>query len=372
MVASDIINLIIGVLAVITGFMVFWSLPVPGSRDREEVSLPFISIIIPARNEAERIQPLLQSLQKQSYQDFEVIVVDDDSTDDTSAVAAEYGAVVLRNESEQAGAGKSLACWNGANQAEGKWLLFLDADTHFTHSNSLKKLLLSYEEEGATGILSLQPYHEVPRLYENLSAIFNIIVIVGMNVFTVFGKKFKTAGSFGACILCDKYDYFSTGGHEKIQTALMDDLALGEAFLEQDLPVHCLGGKGTIALRMYPEGLGSLIEGWCKSFALGSKSTHPVVMLMVIAWISGSFITAGVLISAVLTTDLLLLLFSVLLYIVYVIQTGWFARRTGSFKWYIFPFYPVLFIFFTLVFLYSLFRVYVLRSVKWRGRKIDV
>ena len=370
--SSEGINLMLGLLAVISGILMFWSLPIPVLRDRKEVRLPFVSIIIPARNEAERIKPLLDSLKEQAYQSFEVIVVDDDSTDDTSVVAASYGARVIRNQSEQAGAGKSLACWRGANHSKGKWLLFLDADTYFTHPDSLEKLLLTYERKGATGILSLQPYHAMKRLYENLSAIFNIIVIVGMNLFTIFGKRFKTAGSFGACIVCDKDDYLLTGGHEKIQSALMDDLALGEAFTQQGLPVHCLGGKGTIALRMYPEGLGSLIEGWCKSFALGSKSTHPAVMLMVIMWISGSFISAGALVSALITPDTLTLILSGGLYIIFALQVAWFARRTGNFRWYVFPFFPILFLFFTLVFMYSLFRVYVLRSVNWRGRKIKL
>lgn len=70
-----------------------------------------LSIIIPARDEALRIQPLLQSLQQQRWTNFDVIVVDDGSTDDTASVARAYGATVLR--SEQIGnmpPGKSNAC----------------------------------------------------------------------------------------------------------------------------------------------------------------------------------------------------------------------------------------------------------------------
>ncbi len=372
MTVSDGINLTLGLLTIIAGIFMFWSLPVPILRDRSNVELPFVSIIIPARNEAVRIKPLLDSLQKQDFQGFEMIVVDDDSSDNTAEVATAYGAEVIRNQSEQPGAGKSLACWRGANHSKGKWLLFLDADTYFTDQDSLEKLLLTYERKGARGILSLQPYHKIYRLYENLSAIFNIIVIVGMNLFTIWGNKFKTAGSFGACIVCDKEDYLLTGGHEKIQSEVMDDLALGEAFLDKNLPVYCQGGKGTIALRMYPEGLGSLIEGWCKSFALGSQSTNPMVMLMVIIWISGSFISSGVFITALFTTNVLFIILSGSLYIMFALQTALFSRRVGNFKWFIFPFYPLLFIFFTLVFVYSLFRVHVLRSVKWKGRKIDL
>lgn len=364
-------NLIPGLLAIVAGTLMFRSLPLPSGRD-EDGRHPFLSIIIPARNEAERIPPLLESLQEQKYRLFEVLVVDDHSTDDTVNVAASFGATVLHNESKESGAGKSAACWHGVQHSKGKWLLFLDADTRFSNPDSLRHLLALYRRKGARGIVSLQPYHIIEDMYENLSAIFNVIVVVGMNVFTIRGNRFKPAGSFGPCILSDRDDYFSAGGHKGIQEAIMDDLALGQAYLDQDLPVHCLGGRGVISFHMYPEGLKSLVEGWCKSFALGSKATHPAVMLMTIIWISGSFISAGALVSSVLAMDITLIMLTGLLYLLYALQTMIFARRCGNFNRGIFLFHPVLFAFFAGLFIYSLFRVHVLRSVNWKGRKIDV
>jgi 4,4'-diaponeurosporenoate glycosyltransferase len=368
MTASEVINLAIGFLAIVIGIIMFWSLPVPGFTARNAAGLPFLSIIIPARNEEGRISPLLESLQDQRFRQFEILVVDDDSTDQTAAVAKSFGAAVLKNN----GAGKSSACWLGAEQARGSWLLFLDADTKFTSVDGIGKLLHFYQGKGARGIVALQPFHTVKHLYEHLSVVFNIIVVVGMNLFTIWGSRFKTAGSFGPCILCNRDDYFLSGGHKGIEGAIMDDLALGEAFLEKDLPVRCLGGKGIISLRMYPEGLGSLIEGWCKSFAVGSKSTHPAVMLMVILWIAGSFITAGAFISSIIDWNPAAMMFSGALYILYSIQTAWFARRVGDFRWLVFPFYPLLFLFFAGIYLYSFIRVNVFHSVNWKGRKIKV
>jgi 4,4'-diaponeurosporenoate glycosyltransferase len=368
MTVLEVIHLAIGFVAVVVGCIMFWSLPIPGFSSRPTGDLPFLSIIIPARNEEGRISPLLQSLQEQRFSQFEILVVDDDSSDNTAVVAESFGAKVLQNP----GAGKSSACWHGAEQAKGSWLLFLDADTKFTSVEGLSNLLHDYQEKGAKGITALQPFHTVERLYEHISVIFNIIVVIGMNLFTIWGSRFKTAGSFGPCILCNRDDYFLTGGHQKIEGAIMDDLALGEAFLEHDLPVRCLGGKGVVSLRMYPEGVGSLIEGWCKSFAVGSKSTHPVVMLMVIFWISGSFIAAGALISSLTAWNLAAMLLSGLLYMLYSIQTAWFASRVGNFRWAVFPFYPILFLFFVGIYLYSFIRVNIFHSVSWKGRKIKV
>ncbi|MCA1054164.1 glycosyltransferase [Rossellomorea aquimaris] len=368
MTASEVINLAIGFLGLILGIVMFWSLPVPVFSPGNKKSLPFLSIIIPARNEGGRISPLLKSLQEQDYKNIEIVVVDDQSTDNTVSVAESNGARVLHNE----GTGKSSACWHGSLHAKGQWLLFLDADTTFSSADGLRNLLHFYNEKGARGIVALQPYHTVYRLYEQLSAIFNIIVVVGMNGFTVWGSRFKTAGSFGPCILTNKDDYLLIGGHKKIEGELMDDLALGQAFLNKDLPVRCLGGKGIIALRMYPEGLGTLIEGWCKSFALGSKSTHPLIMLMVIIWIAGSLNITGALISSIVEMNIVTMMVSGALFILYGLQTAWFARRVGNFRWSIFPFYPVLFLFFAGLYLYSFIRVNVFHSVKWKGRKIDV
>ncbi|MBP3965085.1 glycosyltransferase family 2 protein [Paenibacillus lignilyticus] len=372
MTVSVEINLIVGSLALLVGIFMFWTLPIIKTIEKNGQLFPLLSIIIPARNEADRISPLLRSLQEQHYQSFEVLVVDDHSTDQTAEIAKSYGAKVLQNKAVESGSGKSTACWHGAQHAKGQWLLFLDADTSFTNADSLFKILGFYHRKGARGILSLQPHHTVHKLYENLSAIFNVIVIVGMNVFTIWGPAFKAAGSFGPCIVCNKKDYFLTGGHHKILSAVMDDLALGQAFMDNNLPVYCMGGRGIIDFRMYPEGLRSLVEGWCKSFAVGSKSTHPVVMAMTILWITGGFMSTAALISSITGFNSGAMVLSGLLYAAYALQMMRFAHRCGNFNRWIFLIYPLLFLFFSTIHLYSLFRAHVLHSVSWKGRKIDV
>lgn len=368
---SVVINVSLGLLAILVGCFMFWTLPFIKATGRIS-RLPFISIIIPARNEAGRISPLLQSLQKQKYQSFEVIVVDDNSTDDTEVIARSYGAIVLKNNAVESKSGKSMACWLGTQHAKGDWLLFLDADTTLASEYSLMRLMMLYHEKGAKGILSVQPFHTVHKLYENLSAIFNIVIIAGMNVFTFWGNRFRTAGSFGPCILCNKEDYLLTGGHQGIVDAMLDDLALGQAFLNKNLPVRCVGGKGFINFRMYSEGIQSLIEGWCKSFAVGSQSTHPIVLLMSIIWISGSFFSTGTLLAAISNGHVVSILLSGIVYMLFALQTMLFARRCGNFRRWIFLFHPILFLFFTIIHLFSLFSTHILRSVKWRGRNIDL
>ena len=95
---------------------------------------PLISVLIPARDEAERIGACLDGLAGQSYRNFELWVGDDHSVDGTAAIVRSYAAQlpalkVLPIAALPAGwAGKCWACWQAAGSARGDWLLFLDAD----------------------------------------------------------------------------------------------------------------------------------------------------------------------------------------------------------------------------------------------------
>jgi hypothetical protein len=100
------------------------------------------------------------------------------------------------------------------------------------------------------------------KAYERLAAVFNIIVLVGANAFSLGGSKRKPFGAFGPCYICLREDYFSMGGHQAVRRDILESLGLGKEFLKNGLPVHCYGGRGSISFRMYPEGVKSLVEGF--------------------------------------------------------------------------------------------------------------
>ena len=369
------VNSIIVLLALVSGLLMLWRIPLARATDSIESGRPAnsVSIIIPARNEALRLPHLLQSLQQQDMKPFEIIVVDDESTDATAQIALDAGFRVIAAEKLQQGwVGKSRACWSGARMASGDWLLFLDADTRLVSPDSLRRLLLTYQALGGHGSLSVQPYHLVVRFYESLSAVFNIIVMAGMNVFTPWGERIPSAGSFGPCQLCRREDYFAVGGHEAICGEVMDDLALGQSFRRAGLPLHCLGGRGTIAFRMYPESLGQLIEGWTKNFGTAASYTHPLVFGMIIAWISGGFSALNLLLSGIGEGSPIWLTAGITAYLMYALQMTWLARRVGNFHPVMLILFPVLLLFFTLLFMRSLYQTKVLHTVSWRGRQIKV
>lgn len=366
------IVVLVNFISILSGFLMLWKVPL-AIKGADNVSVKkTVSIIIPARNEENRLPKLLASLSNQSFKPIEVIVVDDESSDRTVAVAKKQGAKVIKKQKRDEWTGKSAVCWSGANEAKGDWLLFLDADTFFETKSSLEQLLVTYQSVGATGILSFQPFHKITNWYENLSAVFNIILMAGMNVFTPLGTQIETAGSFGPCILCEKEEYLIVGGHKAIQGAIMDDLALGEKFRENNFPVHCYGGQGLIQFQMYPEGIKQLAEGWTKSFGTAAQSTHPIVTGLISFWISGAFFTFGSLLVALLANDTSLLIIASLVCTVYALQFYWLARRFGQFSLLILFGYPLFFLFFIGLFVWSLFLTKVLHRVTWSGRKLEV
>lgn len=128
----------------------------PKLRKVNRMHHDMVSILIPARNEEANILALLQSIKQQDYQDYEVIVLDDDSSDQTYAICQSFAdshsrfRVIKGQPLQQGWLGKTFACHQLAQAAKGKYLLFLDADEQIynglinsaVHRISSKKLAL--------------------------------------------------------------------------------------------------------------------------------------------------------------------------------------------------------------------------------------
>ena len=114
----------------------------------EPISLPALSIIVPARNEVANLERLLPTLTNLAYPgEYELIVVDDNSTDGTGKIAKELGARVERVNALPSGwRGKPHACHQGAAAATGQWLLFTDADTCHAPDGPARAVALAHQQ----------------------------------------------------------------------------------------------------------------------------------------------------------------------------------------------------------------------------------
>ena len=331
---------------------------------------PNVSVIIPARNEENTLPTLLNSLSGQLSSQDEIIVVDDHSEDRTKAVAEKSAVKVLESLPTPEGwLGKTWACYQGARIASGEILVFLDADT-VLEKNGFKNTIEKYVEKD--GVLSIHPYHKMRNLYEQLSAFFNIIMMAGMGTFTFLGSRIKPIGLFGQVVVMKKQHYLDSGGHDKVKGEILEDLAFGSELQKKGVEIHCLGGRSAISFRMYPNGIRELINGWSKGFAMGAAKTPLPLLILIIAWISGSLGTTRGLIEVIITTNNVQIAIWGSLYILYVAQIYWMLVRIGNFKFYTALFYPIPMAFFVIVFTHSFVRIFIARNVKWKGRKIDL
>ena len=365
------IEIIVHAVFWLLGFFIIWRIPVcRKSHEDPDISsiVENISVIIPARNEEENLPRLLASLSVQTKKPLEIIVVDDDSTDATAEIAKEHGArVISLKDLPQGWIGKTWACHNGAKNAKGKYYLFLDADT-FLRKDGLEKIAGCAKKH--RGVVSVQPYHRIKKLYENLSLFFNIILIAGMGAFTILGKSVRPIGAFGPCLLCSAKDYSQIGGHESIKSKVMEDIAIGKEFLKKGIDLSCMSGKGVIDFRMYPGGFMNLVTGWTKSFSTGARSTSIIVLIMVIVWIGGSIYPIIPLTEGLTSGNVSLFFIAAAFYLAFVAQIYWMSLRIGSFN----PFASILYFFplafFIITFLYSFVMTFVRRRVTWKDRHI--
>lgn len=320
------------------------------------------TVVVPVRNEEQNLPRLLASLAAHDPPAAQVIVVDDDSTDATAEVARRGGATVVPAGPLPPGwTGKSWACATGAEAAgdAAAALVFLDADT-VVEPGGLSCILGEHRRRG--GLVSVQPFHAVQRPYESLSAFFNIVSMMGVGAFTP-GRQSPPTGAFGPCLVCSTADYLSTGGHSHpdVRSRVVEDVALAQRFTGAGLPVSVLGGRGTIAFRMYPQGLRQLVEGWTKNFATGAGSTRPATFVLISLWLSGCISAAWSLAAPAAAG----------VYLAYVAQLAWMLRRIGRFGWWPALLYPVPLVFFLMVFARSLVLTHLRGEVRWRGRTIS-
>ncbi|BCB03902.1 glycosyl transferase [Bacillus sp. KH172YL63] len=324
------------------------------------------SIIIPARNEENTIGRLLSSIQSQFIQPSEVIVVNDGSSDRTKQIAETYGVTVLDNPPLPHGwNGKSWACWNGARQANGEWLMFVDSDTWFERAGLLR-IAETYKRNQCQGVLSIHPYHKMQTGSESLSMIFHLVVFASTNITHLFGRWMKPSGGFGQCFLCSRAVYEKIGGHEAVKGEMVEHFSLSQHAKTLGEMTDAVSGKDAISMRMYSHGLGELFRGWSKSFASGAKSTNIFLLFVVSIWIS--FLTSFLFQSiGMISTNPSLYMMQ---YALIVLTLYFQLRKIGDFTIFDSLIFPVHLLFFIVTFSYSFLNTFILKSTQWKDRYV--
>ncbi len=208
----------------------------PGLPDPKRKKWPFVSVLIPARNEEGRIRPCLESLLKQDYPAFEILVLDDRSTDGTFnlvKVLAQRNRrlkVLQGKELPRGWLGKPWACFQLSKKARGGWLLFLDADT-WHHPQMLKRTAQMAEEKEAE-VLTLFTRQVTETWMEAL-----VIPVMAYTLLAFLPARWslrknsffnRFAGVSGQFLFIQKRVYRAFGGHETVKNEIVEDLNFGK------------------------------------------------------------------------------------------------------------------------------------------------
>jgi chlorobactene glucosyltransferase len=349
----------------------------PGSAANQQ--LPFISVIIPARNEQRNIRHCISSVLRQDYPNFEIICVDDHSSDGTAGILAELAEsnpslqVIHGAELPAGWAGKPHALVQGVALARGEWLCFMDADTF------------------ASPELLRASYHIALRLQADMFSILTAqvlgsfweravlpLVFLGLS----FGFPAKRVNdpsrpdaiSNGQFILIRRQAYEAIGGHSAVIDRIDEDRALALLAKQAGKRLVLADGRQVASTRMYTS-LGEMWEGWTKNIYLGlldklwllsfGALLGLAVSILLPAWLIGSIAwlisEAGA--AAMVVAGEALVMWAFLL-----AKRQQACRGFGIPGWYAFTFPMGAFIF-TAMMLASAVNVISGRGVTWKGRR---
>jgi 4,4'-diaponeurosporenoate glycosyltransferase len=324
-----------------------------------------LSVIIPARNEAEKLPLLLDDLKKQTAYVDEIICIDDESTDDTAKIAQTFGVklISVRGKPED-WTGKSWACQTGADAATGELFLFLDADVRLSE-NALSKLLSAQITSGAT--VSVQPYHRITEALEHFSMFFNLIQVTANGLTSVF--RDKCIGLFGPVILISKEDYQAVGGHRSVRNSITEDVDLGKALKASGKSFSLFLGGGDISFRMY-DSIEALIQGWAKNIGTGAASTSFLIVLMIFFWITSCTSAVLYMLLSLFSLELTNFILFAFMYLFWIAELCRIVPRVGNFSKIAIIFYPIPLLVFLFIFFFSLINKLLHRKVLWKGRRI--
>jgi len=247
----------------------------------ERERLPFISVIVPARNEERNLPRLLPSLLAQDYpaDRYEVLVVDDNSTDSTPAILREYASdprirLVAGEPLPEGWAGKTHAAWQGAEAAQthkGGWLLFTDADTVFAPA----ALTSAWHDADLhqTDLYSIAPFLQLGSFWEKV-----IMPIVVTGIYAVYAPAkvnnphSKTAIANGQFVFVKRAVYEAVGGFAAIKAEIVEDLRFGQLVKHRGYRLWLSEGRSLMQVRMYTN-FAEVWEGWSKNVAFGVAET---------------------------------------------------------------------------------------------------
>ena len=219
--------------------------------ENKSKTTPKVSIILPARNEEGFIGKCLDSLIKQDYPNYEIIVIDDSSDDSTGKIISEYAKKnskiipVTAKPKPEGWMGKNWACMEGYKKITGELLLFTDADTK--HSENVISLAVAQLFSFNLDALSAIPKMVTFDFWTNITLpMISTFLHTRFSALNVNNPSKKTGYFFGSFFIMKKETYEKVGMHEGVKQEIIEDGALGKKVKESGHKMRMVRGDHLI------------------------------------------------------------------------------------------------------------------------------
>ncbi len=244
---------------------------------------PLISICVPARNEARNIGRCVESLLAQDYPDFEVVVLEDRSTDDTAKILDELSRaddrlkIINGDELPLGWAGKPHALTQASAAARGEWLCFVDADT-FPAPETLNAVYAKAREVDSD-FFTIFTHQEMETFWERtILPLVMTALSAGFSPHKVNDPNSDIAIANGQFIFIKRNVYDAIGGHTAIKDSIVEDKDLAILTKSSGYRLIVADGSDFVRTRMYTS-LPEMWEGWTKNIYLGLRDEPRLVAL---------------------------------------------------------------------------------------------
>ena len=335
--------------------------PLPSLHD-----LPSLSIIVPARNEADVIEQSLTSMLRDAPPGTDVILIDDRSKDETGEIALRLArthpslSVITVDRLPEGWLGKNHALQKGADVSEGEWILFTDADVHF-ETGCLARAL-DYARKNEIDHLIAAPRMKTHGFWEKVFvSCFIVVLLTWLRAWRVNRSKGKGFMGIGAFNMVRRQAYERAGQHAALKDEVVDDLVLGRNLRMTGSRQKIVSGKGCLWVR-WNVGLWGLVKGVEKN-AYSGFGYNPLRM------ISGCLaLMAGTVVPAVspLTGDTKAVAFGLGVYGAFAVCYR-LAGRHSDIPWIYFVTFPLGASLQVLAIVRSAILYHIRGGVKWRG-----
>jgi chlorobactene glucosyltransferase len=336
-----------------------------------------MSILIPARNEEENIKRCIISLTKQDYKNIEILVLDDNSTDDTVRIVLELSQKDPRIKLYSGGPlkkgwlGKSYACWQLSKHARGDYLIFTDADTlHFPNSISgAVACLLRYNLDA----LSVFPKEIMVTFHERMMVPFGHYIILSLMPLYLI-RKIKTAlfcTAIGQFMLFKKEVYKKIGGHKSIKGKMLEDIKISKRVKSFGYKFMIFDGRSNVYCRMY-RNFREIVEGYSKVlFAVFDYKIYMISIAIIL--VAAIFLFPFIMLPVGILFDWPLVLIElIILQIIIILITKIILSLRFKCKAVDIILHPISIVYLILIAINSVLNTKIGMGVYWKGRIYDV